>query len=107
MMYITNICSIALSQVSEISFGSNGLSPASTVGDESKKSELPPPQGPETDVYNFGILLLEIISGKLPYSEEQGHLVNWVSLESAPLPPPLELSFLRILAAISFLHASK
>lgn len=66
-------------KVSEISFGSNGLSPASTVGDESKKSELPPPQGPETDVYNFGILLLEIISGKLPYSEEQGHLVNWAA----------------------------
>jgi len=68
---------------------------------------LPPQQSPETDVYNFGILLLEIISGKLPYSEEQGHLVNWVSLESAPLPPPLELSFLRILAATSFLHAYK
>lgn len=32
----------------------------------------------ESNIYNFGILLLEIISGKLPYSEEQGFLVNWV-----------------------------
>ncbi|XP_031495764.1 protein MALE DISCOVERER 2-like [Nymphaea colorata] len=31
----------------------------------------------ESNIYNFGILLLEIISGKLPYSEEQGFLVNW------------------------------
>ena len=66
-------------KISEISFGSNGLSPSSPTGDESNKSELPPQQGPETDVYNFGILLLEIISGKLPYSEEQGHLVNRAS----------------------------
>ncbi|KAK2438259.1 putative inactive receptor protein kinase [Trifolium repens] len=65
-------------KISEISFGRNGLS-ASTTGDESKKFELPPQQGPETDVYNFGVLLLEIISAKLPYSEEQGHLVNWAS----------------------------
>ena len=65
-------------KISEISFGTNRF-PTSTTGEDSKKSELPPQQGPETDVYNFGILLLEIISGKLPYSEEQGHLVNWAS----------------------------
>ncbi|KAL5071957.1 hypothetical protein RYX36_022844, partial [Vicia faba] len=50
--------------------------PTSTAGDEYKKSELPPQQSPETDVYNFGIMLLEITSRKLSYSEEQGHLVN-------------------------------
>lgn len=33
---------------------------------------------PKTNVYDFGELLLEIISGKLPYSEEQGTLVNLV-----------------------------
>jgi hypothetical protein len=67
---------------------------------------LPPQQGPETDVYNFGVLLLEIISAKLPYSEEQGHLVNWVSFEFVPLPPPLELSFLQILGATLLSYAS-
>lgn len=68
-----------LSQITEIGFGNNGFSPAKETGDESKKSDLQLQLGPETDVYNFGKLLLEIISGKLPYSEEQGHLVNWVS----------------------------
>eukprot|EP00268_Persea_americana_P046159 TRINITY_DN4746_c1_g1_i3.p1 TRINITY_DN4746_c1_g1~~TRINITY_DN4746_c1_g1_i3.p1 ORF type:complete len:219 (-),score=35.06 TRINITY_DN4746_c1_g1_i3:127-783(-) len=33
----------------------------------------------ESNVYNFGIVTLEIITGKLPYSEEQGFLVNWAS----------------------------
>ncbi|KAF8026372.1 hypothetical protein BT93_F2995 [Corymbia citriodora subsp. variegata] len=47
--------------------------------DKSDHSELPPPADPETDVYNFGVMLLEIISGKLPYSDEQGPLVEWAS----------------------------
>ncbi|KAG1335257.1 Protein MALE DISCOVERER 1 [Cocos nucifera] len=34
---------------------------------------------PGTNVYNFGLLMLEIISGKLPYSEEQGSLLNWAT----------------------------
>ncbi|KAL3520003.1 hypothetical protein ACH5RR_018152 [Cinchona calisaya] len=33
----------------------------------------------EIDVYSFGLLLLEIISGKLPYSEEHGSLLNWAA----------------------------
>ncbi|RVW31899.1 Protein MALE DISCOVERER 2 [Vitis vinifera] len=45
--------------------------------EESEHSELPPLADPESNVYCFGILLLETISGKLPYSEEQGPLVNW------------------------------
>ena len=86
---LTYLLSIALSQISEITFGKSVLSPTKTTGDESKKPELPPHSDPETDVYNFGILLLEIISGKLPYTEEQGHLANWVSLE--PLTPHVSL----------------
>lgn len=43
------------------------------------RQELPPLPDVETDVYNFGVLLLEIVSGRLPYSEEQGHLSNWVN----------------------------
>ena len=85
-VYHSNLNSVSIlltddfaAKISEISFGSNGLSLSSPTGDESKKSEFPPQEGPEIDVYNFGILLLEIISGKLPYSEEQGDLVNWAS----------------------------
>ncbi|KAK8472553.1 hypothetical protein PHAVU_002G238900 [Phaseolus vulgaris] len=64
-------------KISEIAFGKSVLSQANTPGHESQKSDLPPQADPETDVYNFGVLLLEIISGKLPYSEEHGHLANW------------------------------
>ncbi|KAM7505975.1 hypothetical protein LguiB_004879 [Lonicera macranthoides] len=46
---------------------------------ESEHSELPPAADSETNVYNFGILLLEIISGKLPHSEEEGPLINWAA----------------------------
>eukprot|EP01018_Ginkgo_biloba_P000048 Gb_21863 [translate_table: standard] len=31
----------------------------------------------ENNVYGFGVLMLEIISGKLPYMQEQGLLINW------------------------------
>ncbi|KAH9309192.1 hypothetical protein KI387_037103, partial [Taxus chinensis] len=30
-----------------------------------------------SNVFGFGVLLLEIISGKLPYTQDQGLLVNW------------------------------
>lgn len=38
-------------------------------------------QGPNESniVYKFGIILLEIISGRLPYSEDDGLLVLWAS----------------------------
>ncbi|XP_019704719.1 protein MALE DISCOVERER 2 isoform X2 [Elaeis guineensis] len=38
-----------------------------------------PLSDPGTNVYSFGLLMLEIISGKLPYSEEQGSLLNWAT----------------------------
>ncbi|KAI4332546.1 hypothetical protein L6164_017446 [Bauhinia variegata] len=45
----------------------------------SKSTELPAPADPETNVYDFGVLLLETISGKLPNSKEDGNLVEWAS----------------------------
>ncbi|XP_010274454.1 PREDICTED: protein MALE DISCOVERER 1-like [Nelumbo nucifera] len=49
-----------------------------SIEDESEHSELPPLVDPETNVYSFGMLLIEIISGKLQCSEE-GPLLNWAS----------------------------
>lgn len=63
-------------KIAETCFLSKGRSKTSNDGDR-EGSTLPPSADPETNIYSFGVLLLEIISGKLPYSEEQGSLVNW------------------------------
>ncbi|XP_027105541.1 protein MALE DISCOVERER 2 isoform X3 [Coffea arabica] len=46
---------------------------------EGQQLEYPLLEDEESDVYNFGLLLLEVISGKLPYSEEHGSLLNWAA----------------------------
>ncbi|KAF7840337.1 protein MALE DISCOVERER 2-like [Senna tora] len=64
-------------KAAEMTFGKQVASKTKASEENgSSQSELPPTSDPETNVYNFGILLLEIISGKLPYSEEQGHLTQ-------------------------------
>ncbi|KAG6573312.1 protein MALE DISCOVERER 2 [Cucurbita pepo subsp. pepo] len=83
----TNLTSTAIyltddyaAKIAEIIFLSNGVSKYNNTGDhDNEHSELPPLADPESNVYSFGVLLLEIISGKLPYTEEQGPLVNWAS----------------------------
>jgi len=49
------------------------------VGD-AKKSDVSSEDDLQANLYDFGKLLLEIISGKLPYSEKNGDLLDWVSL---------------------------
>ena len=69
-----------LSQIAEISFWTDAATKSKTSGEDDKEhSELPPFADPETNVFSFGILLLEIISRKLQYSEEQWHIVNRVN----------------------------
>ncbi|KAH1066157.1 hypothetical protein J1N35_031144 [Gossypium stocksii] len=58
-----------------------GISKLKSSGDgESQNSELPPIVDPEVNVHSYGILLIEIISGKLPYSAEHGAIEKWVCL---------------------------
>ncbi|KAE8699366.1 putative inactive receptor-like protein kinase [Hibiscus syriacus] len=57
-----------------------GITKLKSSGDgESEHSELPPVVDQELNVYSFGVLLLEIISGKLAYSEKQGPIEKWAS----------------------------
>ncbi|KAE8690474.1 putative LRR receptor-like serine/threonine-protein kinase [Hibiscus syriacus] len=78
------------------------LSPAlksETLGgaESQHSSELPPFVDLEANVYSFGVLLLETISGKLPYSEGQGPIEKWAdeylmdkSKMSSMIDPTLE-----------------
>ncbi|XP_017236395.1 protein MALE DISCOVERER 2 isoform X1 [Daucus carota subsp. sativus] len=50
-----------------------------SVDNKSEHSKLGPLADTEENVYCFGVLLLEIISGKFPYSEEHGPLVDWAA----------------------------
>lgn len=51
----------------------------------SEHHQMNPAADPASNVYSFGIMLLEIISGKVPYNEEQGSLVNWVKSKYSSL----------------------
>ncbi|XP_058095550.1 protein MALE DISCOVERER 1-like isoform X2 [Magnolia sinica] len=64
-------------KISELGFWKELAQKGTTSGDEDKDPSELPLTDPESNIYSFGILLLETISGKLPYSEEEGSLVNW------------------------------
>lgn len=78
---------VLLVQISDIAFWeelvTKSKAPAPAPAEnESEHSLLPPLIDVETNVYCFGILLLQIISGRQPYSKEHGDLLNWVHIHS-------------------------
>lgn len=63
------------------------------------QSSLPFPPEPETNVYSFGVLMLEIISGKLSDSDEDGSIIQWVKLKNQN-----QINFLKIyITKVTFL----
>ncbi|KAI3755219.1 hypothetical protein L1987_55015 [Smallanthus sonchifolius] len=63
-------------KVEEMGFWKDLISKEKLSADsESEHSALPPLIDTETNVYCFGILMLEIITGRLSYSDQQGPLV--------------------------------
>lgn len=65
-------------KVAESTFRKHISSSRNQGEEESSHSGLPPPVEPEANVYSFGIILLEIISGRIPF-EENDNLCNWVA----------------------------
>ncbi|KAG9133208.1 hypothetical protein Leryth_026885 [Lithospermum erythrorhizon] len=68
-------------KVGEISFWSEFMSNSKKKRDSSNSDhcDLATLPDEETNIYCFGLLLLEIISGKLPHSDEEGSLLNWAT----------------------------
>ncbi|KAL1555981.1 protein MALE DISCOVERER 2-like [Salvia divinorum] len=66
-------------KISNVAFWEELITKSKAPENESEHSSLPPLADVETNVYSFGILLLEIISGRLAYSKENGDLLNWAS----------------------------
>lgn len=50
------------------------------------------------NIYAFGVLLLELVSGRPPYCKDKGHLVNWVRISL--IPCFLSFPFLKIATLI-------
>lgn len=68
-----------LSQIGEVGFWAELVAKSKNlVETDSEHSEFPPLAHLDTNIYSFGILLLEIISGKLLSSNEHGTILNWV-----------------------------
>ncbi|KAF2545015.1 hypothetical protein F2Q70_00022174 [Brassica cretica] len=67
-------------KVGEVAFSSQtGLKSRKPMSGDLDQSSLPLPAEPETNVYSFGVLMLEIISGRLSESDEEGSILKWAS----------------------------
>jgi serine/threonine protein kinase len=60
-------------KVSDLEFSNNARGPNSTHGVSNPSSEL------EDAVHKYGMVLLEILTGRVPCSEEDGRLEQWAS----------------------------
>lgn len=65
-----------------------------TLGHSNNESSFPGhldflkdmPSEVQCNSFAFGVILLEIISGRLPYCKDNGYLVRWVSRYEFPQP---------------------
>ena len=55
-------------------------------GDENIDPSESSSPDPGSNIYAFGLIMLETISGRLLHTEEDGSILNWVSVETNLLP---------------------
>lgn len=73
------LCNDYAAKISDLSFCSSEEKNEVVQSLESSGIMDPQLSSQEGNVYKFGIILLEIISGRLPFSEDDGLLVLWAS----------------------------
>ncbi|CAM8985858.1 unnamed protein product [Rhodiola kirilowii] len=66
-------------KIADTSFWANFIPKTKSGEDEMENPSLPPITDPESNVYSFGIMLLEVISGQLPKSKDGSTIVNWAT----------------------------
>ncbi|CAN0853468.1 Protein MALE DISCOVERER 2 [Linum grandiflorum] len=68
-------------KIAEVSFMSQAASKTKPISENGSEHSEPPimSANPQMNVFSFGLLLLEIISGKLPTSEKQCPIEKWAA----------------------------
>lgn len=66
-------------QVVDINVWNEIFAKGKTYGDKDSDQSENLSADPASNVYSFGLLVLEVVSGKVPYSEEHTQLLNVVS----------------------------
>lgn len=64
-------------KISDLGFQSEAT--ATKMGLSGTESCVAPSIDLESNIYSFGIILLEMITGRLPYSEKEGSIEDWAS----------------------------
>lgn len=64
-------------KISDFSFW-NEVTAAKTGSADKELLEIPSAR-PESNVYSFGVILFEMFTGRIPYSVDDGSLVDWAS----------------------------
>ncbi|OVA02772.1 Protein kinase domain [Macleaya cordata] len=64
-------------KISDVGFWNEAT--AAKMGSACTESLVTPSIDPESNIYSFGVVLLEMITGRLPYSVDDGPLVDWAS----------------------------
>ncbi|XVF05783.1 hypothetical protein REPUB_Repub05bG0202200 [Reevesia pubescens] len=75
-------CSVYLTEdyaakISDFSFLNNAT--AAKVGSATMELLESPSADAESNVYNFGVILFEMVTGRIPYSVDNGSLADWAS----------------------------